>query len=234
MAAPAANFDALLPRLDLNSADDLLISLVRALAEACENPEILSGPSEERGVALSQNPALGVLASSLMLDAAYSLRADQGFHGLEYDGSGKSYRWTGPNRAFHFEVMVDRRRPVELCLRYSRMFENPNNEFVRCYVDGIEVETRTVAVGNEFDVLATMSAREDAVATKLTWMCPRVRSPADVGASTDVRKLGLAFRWLKIGNPKVEDKKSASPKPSVAEKILRRALKLKPSRNNAD
>jgi hypothetical protein len=57
-----------------------------------------------------------------------------------------------------------------------------------------------------------------------------VRSPADLGESTDVRKLGLIFRWLKIGVPTEIKAQRGAPKPSVAEKILRRALKLTQSK----
>jgi hypothetical protein len=230
MAAPAANFDALLPRLDLGSADDLLISLVRELVALRDDPDRLAAQAAAMPDGGAGDLPASALVDSAMIDAAYALRTEQGFHGLEYDGSGAPYRWTGPNRAFHFELTVNRTRPLELRLRYSRMYENPKNEFVKCYVDGVEIEAQTVAVGNEFEVLATLPAREGAGVTNLTWMCPRVRSPADLGESTDVRKLGLTFRWLKIGTPADTRAERGAPKKSVAEKILRRALKLTQSK----
>lgn len=225
MAAPATNFDAILPRLDLSSADDLLVSLVRELVTLRDDPEELARRSlEQPGERASGNPS--ALSTSITIDAAYSLRAEQGFHSLEYDRAGGAFRWTGPNRAFHFEVMADRTQPLAMRLRYFRIFENPQNEPVRCYVDGVEVEARTVSASSEFEVHATMPTRDSVGATNLTLVCPRVRSPSDIGASTDLRKLGLTFRWLKIDLPSNVKAESGAPKPSVAGKILRRALKL--------
>ncbi len=135
---------------------------------------------------------------SLTIDAAFALSAESGFYHLEYDQSGKPYRWTGPEPTFWFEVFVDRRGAAELVLRYSQLYLQTPGQYVRCFVDGVEIDVETVPVDGEFEVRAVLPPRADAGGTVVSFVCPGVRSPGEMDYSGDTRKLGLAFRWLRV------------------------------------
>lgn len=197
----------ILARLDRSSPDALLASLGAELLRLHEAYAAMSArlnalevtqSLQDKVLEAEQLHQLSELPNALSIEASFALPASAGFYALEYDNVGNPFRWTGPDPVFHFEIMLNRTGPANLCMRYMRLFAALSNQKVRCYVDGDEIETEHWAIDSECEVRGLIPPREGPGATVVMFVCPRVASPADLHVSEETRKLGLAFRWLKI------------------------------------
>ncbi len=140
------------------------------------------------------------LPDRLVIEAAFSLAAEKGFHAVEYDSEGLAYRWTGPRRTFHFELFVGRTAELPFRMRFGDIYAEGPVERLACYVDGEPIACLTEQIDDEYEMRGLLPARKEAGGTLLMFVCPLMQSPADRGDSMDTRQLGIAFRWLKIGN----------------------------------
>lgn len=134
----------------------------------------------------------------ITIEASFALSAEAGFYCLEYDNHGTPYRWTGPEPLFFFELLLDRSTFLNVHLRYLRLQVPAVGNAIRCYVDGKEVESIVTEKDGEFEISSMIPPREVSGATIIMFDCSRVQSPSEQGQSEDTRRLGLAFRWLKI------------------------------------
>ena len=222
----------ILARLDRSNSESLLKSIAAELLrlhQAARNAEARIHALEtmqamsDQVAAASNTSVAGSLPTSVAIDAAFSLPVESGFYYLEYDLRGVPYRWTGPDPAFFFEVLIDRLSAAAFRLRYSQMCSPEASHLIRCFVDGQEIRALTNTVDGEFEVAGILPARTAVGATVISFLCPAVVAPSMVGQSNDSRKLGLAFRWLRIepaaGLQVVEESQdservfSADPKP---------------------
>lgn len=150
-------------------------------------------------IAASAEPkTFSSMPPGVVIEAAFSLSVESGFHHLEYDVLGVPYRWTGPEPVFFFEVFVDRQAPAAVRMHYSQIYSLEGGYPVQCYVDGEEIETSLVEIAGEFEVHGLLPSRDFVGGTVISFVCPKVASPAVVEKSKDERQLGLAFRWLRI------------------------------------
>jgi hypothetical protein len=228
----------ILARLDRSSPDNLLAALTEELARLHEANqaafariaalEIFQTISDQ---VLDSDPSVtSELAQSLCVDAAFSLNADNGFYRLEYDSHGAAYRWTGPEPTFYFELLLDRSSPAFLSLRFLKIFMAPSPEKVlRCFVDGQPVVVQTRPIDGEFELNAVIPQRKTKGGSVISFLCPSVQSPQTAGVSQDRRRLGLAFRWLKIERATVEqstapDVNAAGARPKQSEDVVKLEL----------
>ena len=151
------------------------------------------------------------LPPAVVIEAAFSLSAEAGFHHLEYDPHGVPFRWTGPEPVFFVEVLVDRKGPATVRMRYSQIYSLEGGYAVQCFVDGEEIETALIENDGEYEVHGLLPARDFVGGTVISFVSPSVASPALVAQSQDGRQLGLAFRWLRI---------DPAPSVSLDEEIL--------------
>jgi hypothetical protein len=197
----------ILGRVDRSSPDKLLSSLAAELALLHQANQVLLAriaaietfQSISDRVLESDADATVELAKSVNVDAAFSLSADSGFYGLEFDSNEVPYRWTGPGPAFYFELLLDRSSPAVLTLRFMTVFMRPSPEkILRCLVDGQPVELHTRAVSGGFESRAILPPRRARGGSVVMFLCPCLQPPAAADAPRDTRWLGLAFRWLQI------------------------------------
>lgn len=193
-------------RIDRSSPDSLLNSLIEELvvlhrANEALDARIVAAESEQSICAqdLESPDAPTELSRSVYVDAAVSLRTEDGFYAVEYDAKGTPYRWTGPEPTFYFELQIDRSLPCALTMRFLQVFMRASREgIVRCFVDGQGIDAKTRAIDGEFELRATLPPRKVPGGTVVSFVCPEVKSPRDVNKSQDPRPLGLAFRWLEV------------------------------------
>lgn len=203
--APEADLRAILRKFDRSSPEALLETIAaefirlhgayRNLLARVVALEVTQTLSDRIAAAESFE---GELASQVYIEADTALSSEAGFYPLEYDASGGAYRWTGPGAHFHFELFLNRGAPARLCLRYSQIFMNAPGEVVRCYVDGEEIETETFGIGSEFELRGEIPARAGNGGTVVSFTCRTAPLRGDAGEVAGGKKLGLAFRWLKI------------------------------------
>jgi hypothetical protein len=205
--APDGDIDAILARLDRSTPDALLKSLAGELLRlhqayagllARVTAIEVSQTIHDRVASKERSRELADLPHSVMIDALSSLSARAGFYALEYDQAGNAYRWTGPEPVFFFEILLNRQSAALLRMRYSRLLVEFPNQKVRCYVDGEEIQTELVRVEGEFESRIVVPPRAGSGGTVIMFVCPGVAAPVDLQLSNDARKLGLAFRWLRI------------------------------------
>lgn len=206
-----ANYDldvaAILARLDRSTSDSLLSSFAAELLclhNALSNMHArvtaleVSATLKDNVANVNNRHASDDLPRSITIEASFALPAEAGFYWLEYDNNGRPYRWTGPEPLFFFELFINRRYPLDMRLRYSKLQEPGDGKLIRCYVDGKELESELTEIDGEFEVSAVIPERDLLGGTIVMFECANVQSPSEKGNSDDSRKLGLSFRWLKI------------------------------------
>lgn len=197
----------ILARLDRSNPDALLKSIAGELLRL--NNACLSLVARMHAFEITQTindqiaasveaKTFAALPPAVVIEAAFSLSAEAGFHHLEYDPHGVPFRWTGPEPVFFVEVLVDRTAPATVRMRYSQIYSLEGGYAVQCFVDGEEIETSLVEVDGEFEVYGLLPARDLVGGTVVSFVSPSVASPALIAQSQDGRQLGLAFRWLRI------------------------------------
>jgi hypothetical protein len=171
----------ILARVDRSSPEKLLTSLAAELALVHQANQALLAriaaietfQSISDRVLESDSSASVELAKSITVDAGFSLSAENGFYDLEYDSNGGPYRWTGPEPAFYFELLLDRSSPAVLTLRFMTIFMHPSPEkILRCLVDGQPVELQTRAVNGEFESSAILASRRAKGGSVVMFLCP--------------------------------------------------------------
>lgn len=199
--------EAVLARFDRSSSEALLFSLAaeiarlnRSHATALARIEALEtiGAVVDRMAASQDGAALTDLARAIVVGANYSLSGASGFYKLEYDVHGVPFRWTGPDPHFHFEFFVDRREGAPFSLRFLRRYGTESLDGICAFADGQEIPLELVRVHGGVEAKGLLPARSEPGGTVLMFVCPAPVCPAEAGHSTDHRRLGLAFEWLKV------------------------------------
>ncbi len=217
----------ILARLNRSNSDTLLHSIAEELLRlhqayltivarmyALEKTQAVHDHIVSSGDAM----AFGPLPRTADIDASFSLPAESGFYPLEYDKRGVSFRWTGPEPTFFFELFIDRKAPANIRMHYSKGRLKEAARSVRCYVDGAEIATTQIEVDGAFELHGVLPSRDLAGGTVISFTCPSVSSPAEDGQSPDTRLLGLIFRRLRIDpRPDVSSGQVKTPSLAVAQ-----------------
>jgi hypothetical protein len=136
------------------------------------------------------------LPKALDIDAAQLIEPQRGFYGLEYDGDGLPFRWTGPQRHFSFLVNIDRTTPLLVELDALWLIDEAVQRDLTLLVDGQPLPFRLERGGSGYTGRAVLPPGPEQAATNLTFLLP---GTAHAGLeSADRRELGLAFRRLSI------------------------------------
>lgn len=135
------------------------------------------------------------LPSRLTIEASHLLAADGGFYGIEYDGSGRAYRWTGPRRHFYFVLYLDRRAPLRVELELCRMADSSVQKNLLLLADGKPAALNVEFVKSDVVASATLPPLASARATSLIFVLPALVPETD---GANVRQIGVAFRELRV------------------------------------
>lgn len=195
---------SVLARFDRTSPETLLMSLAAEIARLSRAQADLAArlkaveqmhSIEDRLLAVATARQLAALPASAVVDAMQTMLDATGFYGLEFDGSGKPYRWTGPGTDFSVEFFLNRQHGGVFTLHFSRFAGPAAPGDVRCLVDGVPAGVEAVELGGaSFEISGPLPVRLDAGPTLLTFVLPATASPRELGISSDERQLGLAFQ----------------------------------------
>lgn len=137
-------------------------------------------------------------SASVAIDAGMPLDGEAGFYPLEYDDLGQSFRWTGPEPVFRFDLHLDRSGPLEFLLVLNAgSGERP--EETRAFCDGAEIPCDASHQEPRLVLSGVLPPREVLGLTRLYFQPPRMFCPSELGTSSDDRVLGLVFRELRVG-----------------------------------
>jgi hypothetical protein len=191
---------------------DVLDALSRALAAerlaVAELTEEIAGLKRDleavrlvqksRDILLPQARAQYAGRRKVVVEAGGPMPADHGFYGLERDGLGNPFRWTGPTQAFHFDFHLDRSVPLRFSLRMP-MWGSEHAQGLRAMSDDVTLVLTRRPGNRVLDFEGLLMPREQLGATRLTFIAERT-SPASSEADEGVtRHLGVPFLRLTVG-----------------------------------
>ncbi len=214
---------SVLARFDRTSPETLLMSLAAEIARLSRVQADLSArlkaveqmhTIEDRLLAVATSKQLIAMPTSAVVDATQTMLDSVGFYALEFDGSSRPYRWTGPATDFSVEFFVNRQHGALFTLRFSRFSCPTNLADVRCLVDGVPVTIHGVDLGTVgFEISGNLPVRLDTGPTLVTFVIPATASPRDLGLSSDERQLGLSFQSLTAHTSQPESAETSAKKP---------------------
>lgn len=197
------DIDEVLQRFDRTSADALL----RSIASEVVRLSLANASLQARVAALEALMATNdrILAEGGGAEADYpsrfhisaedSVTDAVGLFELEYDQSGRAFRWTGPERHFSFAFFLDRRRPANFSLLVDRHPAGPAPEELICQGDGERLATSVARTAQGYEIGGVLPARATGGGSVLTFLSPKM---AALGAdqAPNKRQVGVAFRNL--------------------------------------
>lgn len=180
-------------RAPLESLAEELAELHLKLDDVVQQVRRLRASRAVEDLLLPEAAVLYKGVSHARVDAGMPLDPGAGFHRLEYDAQGRTYRWTGPAPVFHFDLHLDRTTPLHLELR---LLPSVGSNMVRLFCDGAEVPCRRIEHPDHFLFEAVLLPRAALGLTRLHFVAERVEVYGE--ESGDGRMLGVVFRDLDL------------------------------------
>lgn len=190
-----------------NSAAEVLVRELANLMVRVDAQELtiarLSAALDLRDALLAiPATAATLLPQRTEVSADVFLNDVRGFYGLEWDRTGKPYRWTGPERASMIDLCVDRAEPKAFNLALLKMRPDGRDHACRILVDGQPVPCRIQQTDTLVVFSGILPAAENRVKTEVCILTPTLYSPAEMNpGSGDNRRLGVAFMKLVVDKP---------------------------------
>lgn len=208
------SLDAIISRFDKSSSENLLRSIAKEIYRLGQANAVLTARVMametlqiiiDRIARAADEADAKVFPTSVILDATHSIPGSWGFHNLEYDETGRPFRWTGPDRNFSFPVFVNRRVPLEFKLSFGRICGGFPIEGIRAFLDGEPIQIQSDVSSHGQMITGKITKREVIGGTVLTFVCPATTSPATFESNDDHRLLGLSFYSLAITSISMPD-----------------------------
>lgn len=146
---------------------------------------------------IGSSPWFARVHDTLVVDARFPLRGEDGFHKLEFGVDGRPFRWTGPENTFGFLLPLDRSRSLggEIVLPGSAVPEFLSR--LALFVDGEEHELHPAPERHAFTFVVPPRAAPGA--TQLTFFTGGVIPACELRPDSDDRRpLGVVFSTLKV------------------------------------
>lgn len=123
---------------------------------------------------------------------------EHGFHEPEYGESGQPFRWTGPGRAFFFQLKVDRSVPVSFSLEILGALkpELLTTLVARCESGPLELVHVSRDEVHVFSGILPEAPQGSL--TTIQFSISQVTAPSTMGHSEDERLLGVRFSRLDL------------------------------------
>lgn len=211
--------DKLLSEVDISSPQALVKSIAMMISKLeltqenqTNNINQIKKLLEVRDIVLSDAEKLpdfqGV--SSLLINADMPMEGRRGFYELEFNSIGTPYRWTGPDTAFSFRLLLDRSQDLVLRLTGVNTLDDLNREAMKCSVNRVPVEFELEPASVHGDesvfvfsgILPALTDEQKHNSSSLVeFIVPSVVRPSDLWEdNTDERYLGIAFKSFEISS----------------------------------
>lgn len=135
--------------------------------------------------------------TSAVVDAGMPLDGDAGFYPLEYDDIGQSFRWTGPEPVFRFDLHLDRSAALEFRLVVNAA-SGLRPEATRAFCDGAEMPCESSLHGHRLELSGVLPPRDVLGLTRIYFQPAQMFRPSELATGSDDRLLGLVFRELRV------------------------------------
>lgn len=152
---------------------------------------------KSRDILLPQARAQYAGRRKAAIEAGMPMPADRGFYGLERDGVGNPFRWTGPTPSFHFDVHLDRTVPLRFVLQMP-MWGAEHANGLRAVSDDMTLPLLRRPGNRVLDFEGMLLPREALGVTRLTFIADHVSTVAAESEDHAARQLGVPFLRLTI------------------------------------
>jgi hypothetical protein len=137
-----------------------------------------------------QPPGMVILSCDELGDVAGLLDKETSAEGIDY-------RWSGDNPVIELALKVARAHSTELQIALFALIRPAYGQQMKIRVDGQEFSHRFARDGALF--LATVNLPPSSAAlTRIVIELPATHSPAELGQSTDLRRLGVALSEIRF------------------------------------
>ncbi|HEV8689465.1 MAG TPA: hypothetical protein VGQ91_04145 [Ideonella sp.] len=174
-----------------------LAELTQELAGVKRELDAIRLVQKSRDILLPQARAQYAGRRKAVVEAGMPMPSDRGFYGLERDGLGNPFRWTGPTQAFHFDFHLDRSVPLRFVLQMP-LWGAEHAQGLRAICDEMTLGLVRRSGNRMLDFEGMLLPREALGVTRLTFVAEHMSvasSDADEGAT---RQLGVPFLRLSV------------------------------------
>lgn len=175
-----------------------LADLGQELAALKRELEAIKLVQKSRDILLPQARAQYAGRRKAAIEAGMPMPADRGFYGLERDGVGNPFRWTGPTPSFHFDVHLDRTVPLRFVLQMP-MWGAEHANGLRAASDDMALPLLRRPGNRVLDFEGMLLPRESLGVTRLTFIADHVSTAAAESDEHAARQLGVPFLRLTVG-----------------------------------
>jgi hypothetical protein len=131
------------------------------------------------------------------VEAGMPMPADRGFYGLERDGLGNPFRWTGPTASFHFDFHLDRSVPLRFVLQMP-LWGAEHAQGLRATADEQVLPLLRRAGNRLLDFEGVLMPRESLGVTRLSFVAAKLSAVPAEGDESSTRQLGVPFLRLSV------------------------------------
>lgn len=181
----------------LSKADNSIQENSRCLAELAAKISIIEALLlEEREIKVTDN--IELLASTLHLDAE-NFAPNDNLLDLEFH-NGKAFHWTGEDPRIDFPLLISREEEKSVTISIVAVVKSEYIQQLSIFADGMPLKFVAKDEEGVIKLVATLPAElGKKTATMLSVLLPDTASPAELGTSTDTRKMGIAIQSISVG-----------------------------------
>lgn len=196
-----------------------LAELTRELAVVKRELDAIRLVQKSRDILLPQARAQYAGRRKAVVEAGMPMPSDRGFYGLERDGLGNPFRWTGPAPAFHFDFHLDRSVPLRFVLQMP-LWGAEHAQGMRAISDEMTLGLLRHNGNRVLDFEGVLMPREALGVTRLTFVADHMSAASSDSDEGATRQLGVPFLRLMVNEASeaevAEWLKSLEPGPADA------------------
>jgi len=172
-----------------------LTDLTAELSALRQEMDVIKLVQKSRDILLPQARTQYAGRRKAVIEAGMPMPSERSFYGLERDGVGNPFRWTGPSAAFHFDFHLDRSVPLRFVLQMP-LWGAEHAQGLHATSDDVTLPLLKRPGHRVLDFEGVMLPRESLGVTRLTFIAEHLSTvPSNEDEST-TRQLGVPFLRL--------------------------------------
>lgn len=175
-----------------------IAELTAELAALRQEMDVIKLVQKGRDILLPQARTQYAGRRKAVIEAGMPMPSERGFYGLERDGVGNPFRWTGPGAAFHFDFHLDRSVPLRFVLQMP-LWGADHAQGLRAISDDMGLPLLKRPGHRVLDFEGVLLPRESLGVTRLTFIAEHLSTVPSNEDETATRQLGVPFLRLTVG-----------------------------------
>lgn len=175
-----------------------LADMTAELATLRRDMDAIKLAQKSRDILLPQARTQYAGRRKLAVEAGMPMPSEHGFYGLERDGLGNPFRWTGPTPAFHFDFHLDRSVPLRFALQIP-LWGAEHAQGLRASCDEMTLPLVKRPGHRVLDFEGVLLPRESLGLTRLTFVTDHLSTVTSSDEEGVTRQLGMPFLRLNVG-----------------------------------